>query len=143
MASIPITPRRVELVQQSFAKLAPIVDEAAGLFYGRLFEIAPEVRPLFKGDITVQGRKLMSVLALAVGSLQNLSGLVPIMRDLGRRHTGYGVRDEHYDRVAEALIWALDQGLGPDCTVEVKDAWIAVYTFLADTMKGAAQQIAA
>jgi hemoglobin-like flavoprotein len=143
MASIAITPRRVELVQQSFAKVAPIADEAAGLFYGRLFEIAPEVRPFFKGDITAQGRKLMSVLALAIGSLQNLSELVPIVQDLGRRHTGYGVRDEHYDRVAEALIWALGQGLGPDCTPEVKEAWMAVYTFLADTMKGAPQKIAA
>lgn len=143
MPGTVITSRRVELVQQSFAKIAPIAEEAAGLFYGRLFEIAPEVRPLFTGDITAQGRKLMSVLALAVGSLPDLSELVPIVQDLGRRHTGYGVRAEHYDRVAEALIWALDQGLGSDFTSEVKDAWIAVYTMLANTMKGAAQQITA
>jgi hemoglobin-like flavoprotein len=138
-----ITPRRVELVQQSFARIAPMADAAAGLFYGRLFEIAPEVRPLFTGDITAQGRKLMSVLALAVGSLPDLSELVPIVQDLGRPHTEYGVRDAHYDSVAEALIWALDQGLGPDFTSEVKDAWIAVYTMLANTMKGATQQNAA
>jgi nitric oxide dioxygenase len=142
MPSTAITPRRIELVQQSFAKIAPIAEEAAGLFYRRLFEIAPEVRPLFEGDIASQGRKLMSVLALAVGSLQNLSDLVPIVQDLGRRHTGYGVKDEHYDKVAEALIWTLDQRLGPECTLEVKDAWIAVYTMLANTMKGAAPQIA-
>jgi hemoglobin-like flavoprotein len=80
---------------------------------------------------------------LAVGSLQKLPELVPIVQDLGRRHTGYGARDEHYDLVAEALMWALDKGLGPDFTPEVKHAWIAVYTTLADTMKGAAQQIAA
>ena len=143
MANIAITRRRVQLVKQSFAKVVPIGDHAASLFYGRLFEIAPEVRPLFKDDIPAQGRKLMSVLALAVGSLQKLPELVPIVQDLGRRHTGYGVRDEHYDLVAEALMWALDKGLGPDFTPEVKDAWIAVYTTLADTMKGAAQQIAA
>jgi hemoglobin-like flavoprotein len=143
MASIAITPRRVQLVKQSFAKVVPIGDQAASLFYGRLFEIAPEVRPLFRDDITAQGRKLISVLALAVGSLQKLPELVPSVQDLGRRHTGYGVRDEHYDLVAEALMWALDKGLGPDFTPEVKDAWIAVYTTLADTMKGAAQQIAA
>jgi hemoglobin-like flavoprotein len=101
MAGTAITPRWIELVRQTFAELVPIADEAAGLFYGRLFEIAPKVRPFFKGDITAQGRKLMSVLALAVGGLQNVSELVSIVQDLGRRHTGYGVRDEHYDRVAK------------------------------------------
>src|SRR5215813_1107809 len=126
MTDSAITPHRVELVRQSFAKIVPIAEEATGLFYGRLFETAPQVRPLFKDDIKVQGRKLMSAIALVVGSLQKLPELVPLVQDLGRRHLGYGVKDEDYDLVAEALLWTLDKGLGPDFTPEVKDAWLAV-----------------
>ncbi|MGC2199804.1 MAG: globin family protein [Stellaceae bacterium] len=143
MSDTAITPQRVQLLKQSFAKVAPIADQAAGLFYGRLFEIAPQVRPLFKGDLKAQGRKLMSTIALAVSSLQKLPELMPVVQDLGRRHAGYGVKNEHYDMVAEALLWTLDKGLGPDFTPEVKNAWLAVYTILADTMKSAARQVAA
>jgi len=131
------TTQQVQLVKQSFAKIAPIAEQAADLFYGRLFEIAPQLRPLFKGDIKAQGRKLMSTIALVVASLQKLPELVPIVQDLGRRHTGYGVKDEHYDIVAEALLWTLDKGLGSDFTPDVKEAWISVYATLADTMKSA------
>jgi hemoglobin-like flavoprotein len=138
-----MTPQQVQLIKQSFAKVAPIADQAADLFYGRLFEIAPQVRPLFKGDIKAQGQKLMSTIALAVGSLDRLSELVPVVQDLGRRHAAYGVKDEHYDSVGQALLWTLDKGLGPDFTPEVKEAWTAVYMVLADTMKGAARQAAA
>ena len=138
-----MTPQQVQLIKQSFAKVAPIAGQAADLFYGRLFEIAPQVRPLFKGDITAQGQKLMSTIALAVGSLDKLPELVPIVQDLGRRHAGYGVKDEHYDSVGQALLWTLDKGLGADFTPEVKEAWTAVYMVLADTMKGAARQAAA
>ena len=85
----------------------------------------------------------MSTLGLAVGSLDGLPELVPIVQDLGRRHAGYGVKDEHYDSVGQALLWTLDKGLGPDFTADVKDAWTAVYAILADTMKNAARQVAA
>ena len=136
-----MTPQQVQLIKQSFAKVEPIAGQAADLFYGRLFEIAPQVRPLFKGDI--KGQKLMSTIALAVGSLDRLPELVPIVQDLGRRHVGYGVKDEHYDSVGQALLWTLDKGLGADFTPEVKEAWTAVYMVLADTMKGAARQAAA
>jgi hemoglobin-like flavoprotein len=138
-----MTPQQVKLIKESFAKVAPISEQAAGLFYGRLFEIAPEVRPLFKGDITEQGRKLMATIGFAVASLDKLPELVPVVQDLGRRHAGYGVRDEHYDIVAQALLWTLDKGLGSAFTSEVKEAWVAVYSVLADTMKQAARQAAA
>jgi nitric oxide dioxygenase len=138
LTDIATTPQQAQLVKQSFAKIAPIAEQAADLFYGRLFDIAPQLRPLFKGDIKAQGRKLMSTIALAVGSLQNLPELVPIVQDLGRRHTGYGVKDEHYDIVAEVLLWTLDKGLGAEFTPDVKEAWISVYTTLAETMKNAA-----
>lgn len=135
-----MTPEQAQLVKQSFAKVAPIAEQAADLFYTRLFEIAPEVKPLFKGDIKEQGRKLMSTLGLAVGSLDRLPQLVPVVQDLGRKHAGYGVRGEHYDKVAAALLWTLEQGLGPDFTPETKAAWTEVYGILAGVMKEAARQ---
>src|SRR3546814_1935381 len=79
------------------------------LFYTRLFETAPEVKPLFKGDIKEQGRKLMATIGLAVSSLDRLPQLVPVVQDLGRKHAGYGVRDDHYDAVGAALLWTLEQ----------------------------------
>jgi nitric oxide dioxygenase len=138
-----MTPDQVQLVKTSFAAVAPIAPKAAALFYGRLFETAPELRALFKGDMTEQGRKLMSVLAAAVGSLERLPELVPVVQDLGRRHAGYGVKDEHYATVGAALLWTLEQGLGPAFTPAVKESWTVVYTTLADVMKDAASKAAA
>ena len=134
-----MTPEHVKLVRESFAKVAPIAPQAAALFYGRLFEIAPEVKPLFKRDIAEQGRMLMQVLVTAVGGLDDLAALVPAVQDLGRRHGRYGVTDAHYGVVGEALLWTLGQGLGDGFTPAVKEAWIAVYTVLADTMMQAAK----
>jgi hemoglobin-like flavoprotein len=138
-----MTPHQIQLVKQSFAQVAPISEQAAGLFYGRLFEIAPHLRPLFKGDIGEQGRKLMATITIAVGSLERLPDLVPVVQDLGRRHAGYGVEDEHYDVVGQALLWTLEKGLGGSFTPEVKDAWTTVYGILSETMKQAARQAAA
>ncbi len=138
-----MTPDQVQLVKRSFAAVAPISEQAAALFYGRLFEIAPELRTLFNGDMTEQGRKLMSVIAVAVGSLDRLPDLLPVVQDLGRRHAGYGVKDEHYATVGAALLWTLDKGLGAAFTAEVKEAWTLVYTTLADVMKAAARPSAA
>jgi hemoglobin-like flavoprotein len=135
-----MTPEQIKLVQESFAKVAPIAPQAAALFYGRLFEIAPEVKPLFKGDIEEQGRKLMQVIATAVGALDRLGDIVPTVQDLGRRHVAYGVTDAHYDAVAEALLWTLGKGLGDAFTPAVEEAWTITYTVLADTMKAAAKQ---
>lgn len=133
-----MTPHQKQLVQTTFAKVAPIADEAAALFYGRLFELDPSLRPLFKTDLKEQGRKLMRMIGMAVNGLDRLDELVPAVRQLGTRHVGYGVRDEHYDTVAAALVWTLEQGLGSDFTPEVKDAWVVVYGVLASTMKEAA-----
>lgn len=135
-----MTPQQIQLVRDSFAAVAPIADQAGGLFYGRLFEIAPTLRPLFKGDIAAQGRKLMATIGLAVGSLDRLSELVPVLQDLGCRHAGYGVKEDDYDTVAEALLWTLERGIGQAFTPPVKAAWAAAYTLLADTMKQAARQ---
>ena len=133
-----MTPQQVTLVKASFAKVAPIAPQAAELFYGRLFEIAPEVRPLFKRDMAEQDRMLMEVIGLAVGSLDDLPALVPVVQALGRRHAGYGVKDEHYAIVGDALLSTLGKGLGDAFSPAVKEAWTAAFTVLADTMKAAA-----
>lgn len=133
-----MTPAQRVLVQTSFAKVASIAEPAAAMFYARLFELDPSLRPLFTTDLTEQGRKLMKMIGLAVNGLDRLDELVPIVQQLGVRHRGYGVRDEHYDTVASALVWTLEQGLGPAFTPETKEAWVTVYGILASTMKEAA-----
>ena len=135
-----LTSEQITLVQDSWDKVVPIQETAAELFYGRLFEIAPEVKPLFKGDMKSQGKKLMTMLNTAVKSLNDLEKIVPAVQDSGRRHAGYGVKDEHYASVAEALLWTLGQGLGEGFTDDVKDAWTSVYVLLSTTMKEAAAQ---
>ena len=139
----PVTAKEKELVQSTFAMVAPIADKAAEIFYNKLFELDPALKPLFKGDITEQGKKLMTMLAAAVKGLDNLEALVPVVQDLGKRHVGYGVKDEHYDTVAAALLSTLEAGLGDAWNEEVKKAWISVYTVLATTMKDAAADVAA
>ena len=129
---------QIELVQKTFAVIAPIADDAAALFYRRLFEIDPTLKEMFKGDMGDQRRKLMQMLTAAVKGLPRLDRLVPIVEDLGRRHASYGVLDSHYDTVGAALLWTLEKGLGSDFTPEVKDAWTTVYVVLASTMRNAA-----
>ncbi len=137
-----LTEKEIDLVQASWEKVLPIQETAAELFYGQLFAIAPEVEPLFKGDMKSQGKKLMQMLNTAVRSLNDLAAIVPAVQASGRRHKDYGVSDEHYDKVAEAFLWTLEKGLGDDFTEDVKQAWISVYTLLATTMKEAAADVA-
>jgi nitric oxide dioxygenase len=128
----------VKAIQNSFAKVAPISDQAAELFYGRLFEIAPKVKPLFKGDIKEQGRKLMTTLAVVVNGLTNLESVLPAASALAKRHVDYGVTAGDYAPVGAALLWTLEQGLGPDWTPEIAAAWTHAYTVLSDFMIGEA-----
>jgi len=137
-----MTPEQIELVKSSWEKVKPISEVAAGLFYGKLFEIDPELKKIFSGDMTEQGRKLMAMINTAVNSLGNLSDIVPAVQELGKRHIDYGVKDKDYDTVAEALIWTLASGLGEDFTDEIKSAWVETYTILATTMKEAAKEAA-
>ena len=129
-----MTPTDVALVQESFRKIVPIADQAAALFYARLFELDPSLRSMFRGDIQEQGRKLMAMLATAVASLERLDTLVPAVRALGARHGKYGVIEEHYATVGAALIWTLRKGLGLEFTPVVADAWTRTYSLLANTM---------
>ena len=133
-----MTPKQVELVQTTWEKVVPIADTAAALFYGKLFELDPSLKPLFTSDIKEQGKKLMQMITVAVRGLGDLGKLVPAVQALGRRHVAYGVKDEHYATVGAALLWTLEKGLGDAFTPEVKEAWAAVYGILADTMMKAA-----
>lgn len=135
-----MTPEQITLVQTSFAKVAPIADAAAALFYARLFEIDPSLRSMFHGDMEEQGRKLMSILQVAVSNLHRLDTIIPAVKALGARHARYGVEDRHYATVATALLWTLEKGLGDDFTPTTRDAWVAAYTALANTMKAAAAE---
>ncbi|MDN3669144.1 globin family protein [Echinicola jeungdonensis] len=135
----PISPKQKELVQSTFGQVAPIAPQAAEIFYNKLFELDPSLKGLFKGDMKEQGNKLMTMLAAAVKGLDDMKSLVPVVQDLGKRHVDYGVTDEHYDTVAEALLYTLETGLGKDWNGEVKEAWASVYTVLAKTMKDAAK----
>ena len=138
-----MTPEQITLVTTSWEKVKPISEQAAELFYGKLFELDPSLKSLFSGDMKEQGRKLMAMINTAVNGLQNLEAIVPAVQDLGRRHVGYGVKDEHYDTVAAALLWTLEQGLGDAFTDDVKQAWTDTYVLLATTMKDAAASVAA
>ena len=135
-----LTPSQIELIQDSFRKVVPIADTAAALFYGRLFEIAPEVKPLFKGDMSLQGAKLMATLGLVVAGLNDLSKIVPAAESLARKHVAYGVKDAHYAPVGAALIWTLERGLGPDFTPETRDAWVEAYGILSSVMIAASAE---
>lgn len=132
---------KVDLVQSSFAKVQPIADTAAELFYQRLFELSPSLRPLFKGSMEDQQRKLMSTLAIAVEGLRQPAAIIKAVQELGKRHAGYGVKAEYYEVVGEALLWTLEQGLGEAFTPQVRRAWEEAYKFLSEIMKDAAAQV--
>jgi len=134
---------QIRLVQDSFKSVALIADEAAALFYGRLFELDPQLRKLFKSDVKEQGRKLMTMIGMAVRGLDNISALVPVVENLGRRHVAYGVKPAHFETVGAALLWTLKQGLGSAFTSEVESAWTETYVLLANAMKQAAFQVSA
>jgi hemoglobin-like flavoprotein len=133
-----MTPEQIKLVQETFAKVAPISEQAAVLFYGRLFEIAPQVRAMFPDDMTEQRRKLMATLAIVVKGLSNLETILPAAASLATRHVAYGAKAEHYPVVGDALLWTLKRGLGPDWTPEVAEAWTTAYATLSNFMIGQA-----
>jgi nitric oxide dioxygenase len=133
-----MTREQVRLVRDSFPEIAELSRPIALLFYGRLFEVAPEVQPMFKQDIAVQGRKLMEMLTVLVTNLDQFEELEPALRALGQRHAGYGVKPQHYATVASALIWSLGLALEGAFTRDLKAAWIEVIEAVATVMKNGA-----
>ncbi|HET6969559.1 MAG TPA: globin family protein [Phenylobacterium sp.] len=138
-----MTPDKIALVKSSFAEVAKIAEPAAGLFYGRLFEVAPSVQHLFKGDLTAQGRKLMAALAMVVGSLDRMDQILPQVEHMARRHVAYGAEEAHYAVVGDTLIWTLEQGLGDAFTPAVRQAWAEAYAALSGAMIAAARTVEA
>lgn len=134
-----LTEEQKTLVKDSWAKVEPISDTAADLFYTKLFELDPSVRPMFTTDLKEQGAKLMKTLTVAVKSLDKLDTLVPVLQQLGKRHKDYGVKPEHYGTVGTALLDTLSKGLGDSFTPATKDAWVAVYGVVSSTMIAAAE----
>jgi nitric oxide dioxygenase len=133
-----MTPEQIEQVRTSFAKVVPIADQAAALFYGRLFETTPELRALFHRGMHVQGQKLMRALATVVDGLGHIEAIAPVVRDLAKRHVAYGVQPEHYPLVGAALLWTLEQGLGDEFTPTLRAAWATAYSALSEMMIAAA-----
>ena len=134
----------VALVQQTWEQVLPIADDAAQLFYNRLFELDPSLRPMFSyTDMAEQRKKLMQMITVAVRGLGRLDELIPAVRALGKRHVGYGVQAHHYDTVGAALLWTLEQGLGAAFTEEARESWTVTYFTLADVMRTASYSVPA
>jgi hemoglobin-like flavoprotein len=136
-----MTPDQKNIVRQTFALIEPRAEVAALLFYQRLFNLDPSLRPMFRGEVRVQGKKLMQALQFAVANMDAPKSLLPALQAMGQRHVSYGVRDEHYETVGSALLWTLEEGLGKHFTPEAKEAWATVYNLIATTMKTAAAEI--
>jgi nitric oxide dioxygenase len=138
-----MTPEQVKLVQESFSKVVPIADQAAVIFYDRLFEVAPSVKAMFPADMTEQRKKLMATLGVVVNGLSNLESILPAASALATRHVSYGAKPEHYPVVGGALLWTLEKGLGEAWTPAVAAAWTAAYgtlsTFMISEAYGKAQ----
>jgi hemoglobin-like flavoprotein len=129
-----MTPEQIKAIQESFARVVPISEQAAALFYGRLFEIAPALKPLFRGDMTEQGRKLMATLGVVVNGLADLESVLPAASALAKRHVDYGVEAADYQPVGAALLWTLERGLGEQWTPQLATAWTEAYTILSSFM---------
>lgn len=129
-----MTPDQVKLVQQSFSRVAPISDQAAVLFYDRLFEVAPQVKAMFPADMTLQRKKLMMMLAAVVNGLGDLPSTLPAASALAKRHVAYGAKAEHYPAVGSALLWTLEKGLGEGWTPDIAAAWMSAYATLSGFM---------
>jgi len=136
-----MTPAHIALVKETWARVVPIADTAASLFYQRLFETSPRLAPMFAGvDFPQQRNKLVKAINMVVVSLDRIDTLLPMIRDMGLRHAGYGVRDEHYGEVGAALLWTLETGLGDAWSDEAAMAWTLAYQLLADTMIAGARE---
>ncbi|MFK8082650.1 MAG: globin family protein [Granulosicoccus sp.] len=138
-----MTPEQKSLVKESWAMVLPNQEATAGIFYDRLFEQYPEVRPMFKGDIQEQGEKLMKMLDLAVNSLDDVESLIEPLKAAGKAHKGYGVAEADYQKVAASLLWTLEKGLGDAFTLKVREAWTQTYATLSGVMiEGAGYTVA-
>ena len=136
-----MTPHQQNLIKESFGMVAPIADQAAIIFYDRLFELDPSLERLFSHtDMAAQRKNLMQTLTVVVKSIDKLEAIVPAVEALGRRHAGYGVEPAMFATVGQALIDTLAVGLGDAFTNETRNAWVDAYGILSSVMIGAMEQ---
>ena len=137
-----MSPEEIEIVQSTWAEVAPIADMAASLFYDKLFETEPDLKPLFAHvDLDTQKRKLIDALTHVVGNLDNFEDIAPQISDLGRRHVAYGATPAHYFSVGAALLATLETGLGDHWTEDAASAWTEAYTAIAGLMQNAGEDV--
>ena len=127
--------QQIELVQHTFAKIEPIAQDVGEMFYNRLFEMDPSLQPLFKGDMRQQAKMMMTAIGMAVKSLNAPDSVIPDIQQIGHRHISYGAMPTDFDKFGAALLWSLEQTLGPDFTPPVKEAWIETFQFIVKGMK--------
>jgi hemoglobin-like flavoprotein len=130
-----MTAAQIDLVKETWGMVVPIADTAAQLFYDRLFATNPQLEPMFAGtDLPQQRKKLVKAINTVVLSLDRIETLIPVIRDMGQRHAGYGAEAAHYDQVGSALLWTLEAGLGDAWAEDATIAWTKAYQMLADVM---------
>lgn len=135
-------PRQIYLIRTSFAEVQRSGNVAALVFYQRLFTLDPSLRPMFRGDIELQAEKLTDLLGTLINMLGRPEQLGAELRDMGRRHAGYGVQDAHYDTVRRALFGMLSEVIGPQWNPEMQDAWAGLYGAVETAMKAGASTTA-
>lgn len=139
-----MTPEQIQLVKQTWTKVAALhPNTVGGLFYNRLFEIDPELKQMFHNPMPEQSKKLLSMIGYVIVKLDRLEDVIDEVGKLARRHVQYGVQNEHYNIVGEALLWTLEKGLGESWTEEVRESWVRCYTTLATAMITAAGEMEA
>jgi hemoglobin-like flavoprotein len=136
-----MTPEQKWMVRRSFPAIATLSRAISMLFYGRLFQVDPSLRPMFKQDIEVQGRKLMDMLSALMSHIDSIEDMIPLLKALGQRHVGYGVRPEHYPLVANSLIWAIAMALDEEFDPELRNAWKTLIELVAGVMKEGAAEV--
>jgi hemoglobin-like flavoprotein len=129
-----MTEQQILLVKNSWSYVVVQSEEAGQLFYQRLFEVAPAVRHLFKGDSKEQARKLMNMVTLIVTKLEKMDDIMNEIKLLAQRHAHYGAEPAHYLVVGECLLWTLEKGLGEKWNSETRQAWVTVYSTLSGAM---------
>jgi hemoglobin-like flavoprotein len=129
----PLSADDIARVRASFDRFWSLSAGTAELFYRHLFELAPDVRPLFQADMLVQQRKFMATLATIVGNLDNEIALSAAAA-LAKHHVDYGVRPDHYSFVGQSLLWSLEHTLGEEWTPEVAASWSKAYALVSDHM---------
>jgi hemoglobin-like flavoprotein len=138
-----MTTKQIGLIKSSWSLVAAIDPQTVGsLFYNRLFEIAPEVRPLFnRTSVSEQSKKLLAMLSYVISKLDKLEDIIEEVVKLAQRHASYGVKEEHYTVVGGALLWTLEKGLGAQWNEELKEAWTVCYVTLSSAMINASEYV--